>query len=85
MTTDTSHAILDIIAQHAEELSRDQINLDSTLDDIGIDSLGMAEIIFDLEDHFDIEIPEESDIQQRLNQSANVGELVKLVLDLKTP
>jgi acyl carrier protein len=83
MTTDISNAILDIIASHTEDLPRDQINVDSTLDDIGIDSLAMAEIIFDLEDHFDIEIPEENDIQQRLNQSANVSDLVQLVSDLQ--
>ena len=36
------------------------IDVDATFDKLGADSLGMLEFLFELEDHFDISIPQET-------------------------
>jgi len=56
----TSHeikaAVLGILAEQAM-LETDDVAAAKTLDDIGIDSLGLVESIFALEERFDISIP----------------------------
>lgn len=48
-----------VIAILAEQAVLDpaEISLDSTLQDLGIDSLGLVEAIFAIEETFDIEVP----------------------------
>ncbi len=48
--------VIDIIAQQAV-LEPSDVSLDSTLDDLGIDSLGLVESIFAIEEEFDISVP----------------------------
>ena len=45
-----------IIAEQAI-LEPSDVTLDSTLDDLGIDSMGVVECIFAIEEEFDISIP----------------------------
>ncbi|SFR17050.1 acyl carrier protein [Poseidonocella sedimentorum] len=47
---------IEIIAQQAM-LEPSDISLDSTLEEVGIDSLGLVESIFAIEEAFDISIP----------------------------
>ena len=49
--------VFDIIAREAG-IERDTISLDSTLKDLDIQSLDAVQIIFEIEDHFDIEMPD---------------------------
>lgn len=56
MTDTTKTRIKAIIAEQAM-LEPDQINDDATPEDLGIDSLGLVESIFALEEEFDITIP----------------------------
>ncbi|MBN8727888.1 MAG: acyl carrier protein [Xanthomonadales bacterium] len=49
--------VFDIIAREAG-IERDTIKLDSTLKDLDIQSLDAVQIIFEIEDHFDIEMPD---------------------------
>jgi acyl carrier protein len=49
--------VFDIIAREAG-IERDTIGLDSTLKDLDIQSLDAVQIIFEIEDHFDIEMPD---------------------------
>ncbi|SFT68569.1 acyl carrier protein [Sedimentitalea nanhaiensis] len=48
--------VIDIIAAQAV-LEPSDVKLDSTLEDLGIDSLGLVESIFAIEEEFDITIP----------------------------
>ena len=53
-----SSRVIELIAQAIEKTTGD-ISLDSTFDDLGIDSLAAINIAFDVESEFDIEIPDE--------------------------
>ncbi len=48
--------VIAIIAEQAV-LEPSDVSLDSTLEDLGIDSLGLVESIFAIEEEFDISIP----------------------------
>jgi acyl carrier protein len=48
--------VIDIIAQQAV-LDPSDVSPDSTLEELGIDSLGLVESIFAIEEEFDISVP----------------------------
>ena len=48
--------VIDIIAEQAV-MDPSDINMDDTLEDLGIDSLGLVESIFAIEEAFDISVP----------------------------
>ncbi|MGB8622722.1 MAG: acyl carrier protein [Paracoccaceae bacterium] len=48
--------VIGIIAEQAV-LDPSDVTMDSTLDDLGIDSLGLVESIFAIEEAFDIQVP----------------------------
>lgn len=76
--------IIEIIAEQAV-LEVSDVTLDSTLEDLGIDSMGLVESIFAIEEAFDIQIPfnandpseSEFDISSVATIIAAVEELVK--------
>ena len=53
------------------DIDTSNITMDTTFEDLQIDSLDMAEIVMDIEDHFDVII----DSKQNLK---SIGDLVKL-------
>lgn len=55
-TTDIKERLIAIIAEQAV-LAPSDVTLDSTLEDLGIDSLGLVESIFAIEEAFDISVP----------------------------
>lgn len=48
--------VVEIIAEQAV-LEPSDVTMDSTLEDLGIDSLGLVESIFAIEEAFDIQVP----------------------------
>jgi acyl carrier protein len=56
MTQDIQARIIEIIAEQAV-LEPGDISPDQTLEDLGIDSLGLVEAIFAIEESFDISVP----------------------------
>lgn len=56
MSDAVAKRVIEIIAEHAV-LEAGDITMDSTPEELGIDSLGMVESIFAIEEAFDIEIP----------------------------
>lgn len=64
--SDVKDKIIDIVAKQSS-VARENILLESTMDDIDVESLDFVEIIFELEEQFDISIPfnanEASDLQ----------------------
>ncbi len=53
---DIQNKVIEIIAELAV-LEVEDVSLDSSLDSLGIDSLGLVESIFAIEETFDIQIP----------------------------
>ena len=53
---DVQDKVISIIAEQAV-LEPSDVAMDSTLEDLGIDSLGLVESIFAIEEAFDISIP----------------------------
>ncbi|MGC3937229.1 acyl carrier protein [Roseobacter sp. EG26] len=52
----TKDKVIAIIAEQAV-LDPAEVTLNSTLEDLGIDSLGLVESIFSIEEEFDISVP----------------------------
>lgn len=79
--------VIQIIAEQAV-LDVGDVRMDSTLDDLGIDSLGLVESIFAIEEAFDISVPfnanepEQSDFDIS-SVAAIVAAVEKLVAEQK--
>lgn len=54
--SDTLDKVRAIVAEQAM-MEQDAVKPDSTMTDLGIDSLGLVEIVFAIEEQFDITIP----------------------------
>lgn len=48
--------VISILAEQAV-LEPDEVRMDATLSDLGIDSLGLVEAVFAIEEAFDIQVP----------------------------
>ena len=71
--------VLEILTNHGQ-LAREDIDMSSTLESLGIDSVGVVEVIFAIEEEFDINIPYNANeaLSKRLDFS-NVLSIVELV------
>ena len=56
MSGDISEWIIKIIAEQAV-LETSDVSPEKTLEDLGVDSLGLVEAIFAIEEEFDIQVP----------------------------
>ncbi|MGR3343672.1 MAG: acyl carrier protein [Paracoccaceae bacterium] len=56
MVIDIQNKVLEIIAEQAM-LDLSDVSMDQTLEDLGIDSLGLVESIFAIEEAFDVDVP----------------------------
>jgi len=56
MTQNVKNRVLEILAEQAV-MDVTDIRLEDTLDDLGLDSLGLVESIFAIEEAFDITVP----------------------------
>lgn len=56
MTQSVSDEVIAIIADQAF-LEPEDVKMTSTLEDLGIDSLGLVEAVFAIEEKFDIQVP----------------------------
>ncbi len=71
-------SVVNILSDYTQaELS--DISCDSALTDLGIDSVSLVEIIFDLEEHFDIIIPEEKELETQGYSFACIADITTLV------
>lgn len=68
--------VIEIIAEQAV-LETSDVTLDSTLDDLGIDSLGLVESIFAIEEEFDITIPFNANEPQ--NGDFDISSVAKII------
>jgi len=56
MSMNVKDRVFEIIAEQAV-LEPSDISMDQTLDDLGLDSMGLVEAIFSIEESFDIQVP----------------------------
>ncbi|MGB0412793.1 MAG: acyl carrier protein [Pikeienuella sp.] len=56
MSEETTQKVIGIIAEQAM-LDSSDVKLTSTPDDLGLDSLGLVEIVFAIEEEFDVSVP----------------------------
>jgi len=81
MSEDINNTILDVLAKHTQ-MDRGKVNLETRLNSVGVDSLMMVEIIFDLEERFDISIPDPEFVGQQNKQFETVADVVRVVKEL---
>jgi acyl carrier protein len=58
------------------KLTRERLTLDATLDSLGIDSLGLVELLWNVEDEFQIKLPAEPEALTTL------GDVIRLIEEL---
>jgi acyl carrier protein len=79
MTDDIKTRIRAIIAEQAM-LDPDQITDDATPEDLGIDSLGLVESIFAIEEEFDITVPFNANEPEKSEfDISNMGSIIAAV------
>lgn len=81
MSEEINNVILDVLAKHTQ-IDREKVSLETRLNSVGVDSLMMVEIIFDLEERFDISIPDPEFVGQQNKQFETVADVVRVVKDL---
>jgi acyl carrier protein len=76
--------VIAIIAEQAV-LDPSDVSLDSTMEDLGIDSLGLVECIFAIEEAFDITVPFNANAPQESDfDISNVASIVQGIERLKS-
>ena len=76
--------MIEIIAEQAV-LEPSDVSMDQSLDDLGVDSMGLVEAIFSIEESFDISVPfnanepEKSDFDISSVQAAVIAAVERLV------
>lgn len=63
MSSDIENRVLDIVKQVVNSSDEESITLDTKFESLGIDSLDTTELILELEEEFDINIPD-NDVEQ---------------------
>lgn len=75
---ETREAVYEILKNHAENDTGGMCDA-STLEAMGIDSLAVIEIIYDVEEKFDITVPDLSEIEGIEDSFETVGDVVKAI------
>ena len=70
----TPYAFLADVLSEKYEVDRDAISPEATLTELGLDSLTIVELLFDVEDEFGIEVPEERATFETLAEAAALVE-----------
>ncbi len=64
MSEQTQQTVLEILSKYiGEETDENLLTPDANLEELGIDSMDVVEIIFDLEETFDIDVPNPGDME----------------------
>ncbi|MCW8808855.1 MAG: phosphopantetheine-binding protein [Rhodanobacter sp.] len=82
MTDTTQQQVFEIIAKQAK-IDVATIKPESTLKDLGIASLEAIEVIFDIEEHFDITFPDQDGANFDSDTAQSLVDAVRQGLDAK--
>jgi acyl carrier protein len=77
MPDDITEKVLDLIAA-TKKLPRDQVTVNSTFDELKLDSLDAINLIFEVESQFDISVPDE--VANSIHSVPELVEKLKLLL-----
>ena len=78
---DVASDVIAIIVKK-KRVDKPNVEVSDRLDDLGIESLDAVEMIFDLEEKFDIEIPYNANTNNPRTEFATVGDVVKSIQKL---
>ena len=79
MAQSVQDQVIAIIAEQAV-MEVSEVSLDATLDELGIDSLGLVEAVFAIEETFDVQVPfNANDPSDSQFDISNVQSIVKAV------
>lgn len=82
MAQDIRDRVVAIIAEQAV-LEPSDVSMDQTLEDLGVDSMGLVECIFAIEEAFDIQVPFNANEPQKSEfDISSVASIVDAVRDL---
>ena len=76
--SDVTSDVIAIIAKK-KRVDKPTVELADRLEDLGLESLDAVEMIFDLEEKFDIEIPYNANTNNPRAEFETVGDVVKLI------
>jgi nodulation protein F len=79
---DVATKITEILRKHMKNGAEKTIALDTKLEDLEIESLDLAMIVFDIEDSFGVEIPYNANESEDVGAFKTVGSVVEKVRDL---
>lgn len=79
---DLTRRVIEVISS-SQEVPIEKIQLDTTFEDMGFDSLDGVNLAFDLEEEFDIEIPD--DAVRFIGNVRQVVDNVRILLEGGTP
>ncbi len=71
MSKNTADRVIAIVADYKEK-PEDEITSETTLDELEMDSLDAMNLIFELEEEFDIEVPDD-----KVTEMKTIGEMVE--------
>ncbi|HXB21178.1 MAG TPA: phosphopantetheine-binding protein [Candidatus Solibacter sp.] len=77
MPDDITEKVLDLIAS-TKRLPREQVSLNSTFEELGLDSLDAINLIFEVESQFDVSVSNE--IANSIHSVPDLVEKLKLLL-----
>ena len=81
MPDSVTEEVLDVIAQ-TQRMPREKIALDSRFEELGMDSMDAVNVLFALEEKFDITIPD--DAAKQIRNIREMVEGVQKLVDAKT-
>ena len=81
MTDTIDKRVIAILAEQAV-IEPEDVRRDATLDDLGIDSLGLVESIFAIEEEFDIQVPFNANEPQ--NSPFDISSVESIIAAVKT-
>ena len=79
--SDVTSDVIDIITKK-KRVDKPNVELSDRLEDLGLESLDAVEMIFDLEEKFDITIPYNANTNSPRAEFDTVGDVVKLIQKL---
>ena len=80
--TDVTNDVIAIIAKKVRVENHPKIEPSDRLEDLGLESLDAVEMIFDLEEKFDIQIPYNANTNNPRTEFATVGDVVNAIQKL---
>ena len=79
MKVEINKKVTELIAEQIDSNS-DEISLESSFEDLNIDSVGLVELVFSIEEYFEINIPfeelEEQDLKEKFSTVQSLIEVV---------